>query len=188
MRRSCHAGFCAPLSAQVGLYNDVGSAPAEAGNCEAESGGCWAAMVPIQSGWVGVRCASVEVPAATDHLRDGSARRDRIPDHYIDHGEKYRQLQSSYPAERCEYRGMSSVYIVSWAACDRALPVGSTRFHQYSVAWASYHGSISAYTALRNRYNRCCANDDDCLRSLQGPALVQTAGGTVLEKGQSVLF
>jgi len=93
-------------------------------------------MVPIRSGWVGVRCAPVEVPAATDDLRDGSAGRDRVPDDYIDHGYKYWQLLSSYHAERCQCRGMSSGYIVSWAAYDRALTVGSARFHQYSVAWA----------------------------------------------------
>lgn len=127
-RRSCHAGFCSPLSAQVGLYNDVGSVPAKAGNCEAEWGGCEAAMVPIQSGWVAVRCASVEVRAATDDLQDGSAGCDRVPDDYSDDGEKYRQLQSGYHAERCERRALSSGYIVSSAAYDRGRPSAAPDF------------------------------------------------------------
>jgi len=90
MRRSCHGDFCAPLSAQVGLYNDVGSAPAKAGNCEAESAECETALVPIPFGLVRLRCAPVGVRAATDDLRDGSAGRDRVPDDYIDNREKYR--------------------------------------------------------------------------------------------------
>jgi hypothetical protein len=91
-------------------------------------------MMPIRSGWVGVRCASVEIRSGTGDLRDGSAGRDRVPDDYIDHREKYRQVQSSYHAERCQCRGMSSGYIVSWATYDRALPVGSAGLHQYSFA------------------------------------------------------
>jgi hypothetical protein len=83
---------------------------------------------------------------------------------------------------------MYSVYIVSSAAYDRALPVGSARLHQYSVAWAQYRGSMSAYIALRNRYNRRWTNDDDCWRSLQGLLSFKPAGGTVLKKGQGVLF
>jgi hypothetical protein len=160
MRRSCHAGFCSPLSAQVGLYKDLGSAPAKAGNCEADSGVCQAAMVPIQSGWVGLRCASVEVRAARDELRDRSAGRDRVPADYIDVEEEYRQLQSSHHADRCECRGMSSDYIASSAAYDRALPVGSTGADEYSVSWRWHYGSMSAYLGLRNRYDRCRPNYD----------------------------
>ena len=100
MRRSCHADFRSPLSVQVGLSAEVGSFPAGAGNCEAGSGGCEAAMVQIQSGWVGVRCASVGVRAATVGLRGCFAGCDRGSDDCIDDGEEYRQLQSSYHAER----------------------------------------------------------------------------------------
>jgi hypothetical protein len=171
MRRSCHADFRSPLSVQVGLNAEVGSFPAGAGNCEAGSGGCEAAMVQIQSGWVGVRCASVGVRAATDDVRDRSAGRDRVPDDYINVGEEYQQLQSSYHAGRCECRGMSSDYIVGSAAYDGALPVVSTRADEYSVSWARYHGSMSAYIGLRNPYDRRWTNDDVCLRSLQ--ALLQ---------------
>lgn len=145
-------------------------------------------MVQIQSGWVGVRCALVGVRAATDELRDRSARRDRAPDDYMNGGEEYMQLQSSYHARRCECGGMSSDYIVGSAAYDGALPVISIRAGEYNVAWTRYHGSMSAYIGLRNRCDRRWTNDDPCLRSLQGPAAVQTAIGTVLKKGQGVLF
>jgi hypothetical protein len=150
MLGSCHADFGSALSAQVGLNEEVGSVPARAGNCEAGSGGCEAAMVQIQSGLVGVRCASVGVQAATDDLPDRSAGRDRVPDDYINDGEEYQQRRSSYHAGRCECRGMSSDYIVGSAAYDGTLPVVSTRADEYSVAWARYHGSMSAYIGFRN--------------------------------------
>lgn len=162
MRRSCHADFRSPLSVQVGLNAEVGSFPAGAGNCEAGSGGCEAALVQIQCGWVGVRCASVGVRAATVDLRGCFAGRDRVPDDYIDDGEEYRQLESSYHAGRCECRGMSSDYIVGSAAYKRALPVVSPGADEYSVAWARYHGLVSAYIGPRNGCDRRRRNDDPC--------------------------
>ena len=163
MRRSCQADFRSPLSVQVGLNAEVGSFPAGAGNCEAGSGGCEATSVQIQCGLVGVRCASVGVRAATDDLRDRSAGRDRVPDDYINVGEEYQQLQSSYHAGRCQCRGMSSDYIVGSAAYERALPVDSPRADEYGVAWAPYHGLVSAYIGLRNGCDRRRRNDDPCL-------------------------
>jgi hypothetical protein len=188
MRGSCHADFRSPLSAQVGLNQEVGSFPPRTGKCEAGSGRCEAAMVQIQSGWVGVRCASVGVRAATDDLPDRSTRRDPVPDGYINHSEKYEKFQSSYHAGRCECEGMFSDYIVGSAAYDGALPVARARVDEYSVGWARYHGSMSACIGLRTGCDRRRTNDDVRLRSPQGPAVVQTAMGTVLKKGQGVLF
>jgi len=150
MRRSCHADFGSALPAQVGLIVEVGSLPSRAGNREAGSGGCEAAMVRIQSGLVGLRCASVEIPAATDDLPDRSARCDPVPDAHINEGEEYQQIQSSYHAGWGECRGMPSDYIVGSATYDGARPVVDTRADEYNVAWARYHGSMSACIGLRN--------------------------------------
>src|SRR3954452_14369526 len=100
MRRSCHDDFGSPLWAQVGLNEEVDSLPGSAGECEADPDGCEAAMEQIQSGLVRLRCAPVGVRAASHDIRDRSAGCDPVPDDYINDGETYHQLQSSYDAAR----------------------------------------------------------------------------------------
>ena len=83
---------------------------------------------------------------------------------------------------------MSSEYIVRSAAYGGPRPVVSTRPDEYSVAPAQYDGLMSVYIGLRNRYDRSCSNYDRCWRSPERSAVAQTAMGTVLKKGQGVLF
>ena len=83
---------------------------------------------------------------------------------------------------------MSSEYIVRSAAYDGPQPVVSTRPDEYSVASARYDGLMFVYIGRGTRYDRRRRNHDLCSRSPRASAVVQMAMGTVLKKGQGVLF